>query len=109
MVSSEILSDKLGRKKVLVVGYTLFSFMCLEFAVSKSLISMKIPFIAYGTAFALIRGNERAFISDLAQPERRGYALGSLNAAVGLAVLASSLITGFLLDYFGTTATFFLL
>lgn len=105
-VPSGILSDKLGRKKVLVAGYTLFGFMCLGFAISKSLLSMIILFIAYGAAFALIRGNERAFISDLAQPERRGYALGSFHAMVGFAALPSSLIAGFLWEYFSATATF---
>lgn len=71
-----ILSDKIGRRKVLVMGYSLFGLTCLGFAFSDVTWVFVILFILYGASYALIEGNQRAFASDLATSEERGTALG---------------------------------
>ncbi|PIV64905.1 MAG: MFS transporter [Candidatus Nealsonbacteria bacterium CG_4_8_14_3_um_filter_37_36] len=90
-----ILSDKIGRKKAIILGYLLFSLTCLGFIFSHSLITFVILFSLYGLMYAIVDGNQRAFISDLSQEELRATALGTFHTAIGLAALPAGLIAGF--------------
>ncbi|MFW6122441.1 MAG: MFS transporter [Petrotogales bacterium] len=106
-IPSGILSDKIGRQKVLVAGYALFAFVCLGFAqVYPSLVYLVILFMLYGLVFALVDANQRAFVSDLASADLKGTALGTFHTAIGLAVLPGSIIAGFLWDFLNPIATF---
>jgi len=53
-------------------------------------------FAFYGIVYAMIDGNQRAYVSDLSSEELRGTALGTFHTAMGLAALPASLIAGFL-------------
>ena len=90
------LSDKIGRKKVIIFGYLLFSLTSLGFAFFNSLTSFMVLFAFYGIVYAMIDGNQRAYVSDLSSEELRGTALGTFHTAMGLAALPASLIAGFL-------------
>ncbi|MHC1605033.1 MAG: MFS transporter [Candidatus Methanofastidiosia archaeon] len=91
-----VLSDKLGRKKVLISGYVLFSLTCLGFALFESLTAFVILFALYGMVYAIVDGNQRALISDLSPKDLKATALGTFHTAVGLASIPASLIAGFL-------------
>ncbi len=99
------LSDRLGRKKVLLFGYFLFALTCLGFALANSLKAFLFLFPLYGLVYAIIDGNQRAFVSDLAQDKLRATSLGTFHTATGLATLPASLIAGFLWR-FNPSATF---
>lgn len=90
------LSDKIGRKRVLVSGYFLFSLTSFGFAFFNSLIAFIILFALYGMVYAIVDGNQRAFVSDLSSGELRATALGTFHTTIGLAALPASLIAGFL-------------
>jgi MFS family permease len=90
------LSDKIGRKNVIVSGYLLFSLVCLGFVFFNSLIAFIVLFALYGMVYAMIDGNQRAFVSDLSSEEIRSTALGTFHTIIGLAALPASLIAGFL-------------
>ena len=105
-VPAGILSDTFGRKKVLAIGYLLFSLTSLAFIYVNSLLTMSILFFFYGLFFAFVDANERAFVSDIANEKLRATALGVFHASTGLALLPASIIAGLLLDLFGFTATF---
>jgi len=90
------LSDKIGRKKVLLFGYLLFSLTSLGFAFSSSLIPFIFLFILYGITQALIDGNQRALVSDISLPELKGTALGTFHTLIGLASFPASLLAGIL-------------
>lgn len=90
------LSDKIGRKKVIVFGYLLFSLTSLGFAFFNSLISFIVLFALYGIVYAIIDGNQRAYVSDLSSEELRATALGTFHTTIGLITLPASLIAGFL-------------
>jgi len=90
------LSDRIGRMKVLVFGYFLFSLTSLGFVFFNSLTAFIILFAVYGIVFAVIDGNQRAFVSDLASKKLRATALGTFHTAIGLAALPANLIAGFL-------------
>jgi len=95
-VPAGVLSDKIGRKKVIIFGYLLFSLTSLGFTFSDSLTTFIVLFALYGIVYAIIDGNQRALVSDLSSEELRATALGTFHAATGLAALPASLIAGFL-------------
>ncbi len=100
------LSDRIGRRKVLLMGYGLFVLMSLGFAVSVSLISAIILFLVYGLVLSMIDATGRAMVSDLAQAGYRATALGTYHTSTGMTTLPGCLIAGLLWDAFGSPATF---
>ncbi len=100
------LSDRIGRRKVLVLGYLLFSLTSLGFAFFNSLIAFVCLFAFYGMVYAIIDGNQRAFVSDLSSGELRATALGTFHTVIGLAALPASLIAGFLWQRISPSAAF---
>ena len=105
-VPAGMLSDRIGRRNVLLLGYALFGLTCLGFAFLESLPSFVILFALYGLVYALVVGTERAFAADLAPEELRGTALGTLHTSIGLAALPASLIAGALWYHIDPGATF---
>jgi len=101
-----ILSDRIGRGKVIVFGYILFSLTCLGFAFFNSLPAFVILFALYGIMHAIIDGNQRAFVSDLSPNQLRATALGTFHTVIGLVELPASVIAGFLWQYIAPGATF---
>ncbi|RLI78437.1 MFS transporter [Archaeoglobales archaeon] len=91
-----ILSDRIGRDKVIAFGYLMFSVTTLGFAFFNSMLAFIILFALYGIVFAIVDGNQRAFVSDLSTKELRATALGTYHTTVGLLALPSSLIAGVL-------------
>ena len=93
-IPSGIISDKIGRKKVLIFGYFLFSLTALGFALFNSLAAFIILFALYGIVYAIVVGNQRAFVSDLSSEKFRATALGTFHTTIGLVALPASLIAG---------------
>ena len=91
-----ILSDKIGRKKVLIMGYSLFALTSFGFAYFHSLVSFILLFAFYGICSAIINSNQRAYISDLSSDKLRATALGTFHTMTGLAAFPASLIAGIL-------------
>ncbi len=100
------LSDKIGRKKVLVSAYTTFAAVYTAFAFASSAAMLVIAFIVYGCYAAMVAGAERALIAEVAPPELKGTMLGLHGTIVGIALLPASIIAGFLWNAFGAVAPF---
>jgi len=104
-----ILSDLIGRKKVIAFGYVVFALTCMGFT-TKSVASLAPAamalFCLYGASKALIDGTQRAYASDLAPAGGRGYALGIFHTSIGFASLASGAIAGLIWDLVGVTWAF---
>jgi MFS family permease len=105
-IPAGVLSDRIGRGKILVLGYLLFGLTCLGFALLDSRACLVALFVVYGLVHALVVGAERAYACDLAPEDVRGTALGTLHAFMGLVALPAGLIAGTLWDSFGAWATF---
>lgn len=101
------LSDRIGKRRVLISGYLLFSVTCLGFAFFDSLLSFLVLFPLYGVVYAMVDGNQRAFISDLSTEELRATALGTFHTMIGIMTLPASLIAGFLWTITPTLTFFF--
>lgn len=100
------LSDRIGRKKLLVPGYLTFSLCYTGFAFASQQWMMIAVFVLYGAYTAMIAGVERAFVAEIAPPELKGTMLGLQSTIVGVALLPASVIAGVLWSTFGATAPF---
>lgn len=103
-----IISDKIGRKPMLIGGYLAFSFVYLALSFEVSLPLVWLLFGFYGLYRGATDAVERAFVVDLVPEERRGTALGLYQTFIGLALLPASLLGGLLWDSVGPSATFLL-
>lgn len=100
------LSDKIGRKHLLVGGYLTFSLVYFGFAFCTSKPLMILIFVVYGIYTAMTAGAERAFIAEIAPANLKGTMLGLHSTLVGIALLPASVIAGFLWDKVGVFAPF---
>jgi MFS family permease len=100
------LSDRIGRKKLLVAGYVTFAVVYATFAFAPNKIAILSAFALYGLYTAMTAGVERAFISEIAPKELKGTMLGLHSTIVGVALLPASVIAGFLWTTVNATAPF---
>ena len=100
------LSDKFGRKKVIIAGWIIYFLVYLGFAFAKTPIQIWILFAIYGFFFGLTESAEKAFVADLVKPEVRGSAYGVYNFAIGIGALPASVIMGVLWQKFGVVTAF---
>lgn len=101
-----ILSDKFGRKPVILAGYVVFTILSLGLYVFSGLASTVVAFILFGVFFSLIDGAQRALVSDLSPAEIKGTALGTFHTFTGLAALPAGFIAGQLWTKVDPGATF---
>lgn len=100
------LSDRLGRKRLIVSGWILYAAVYAGFAFATTGISMWALFLIYGIYFGLAEGAEKALVADLVRPDQRGTAYGLYNLALGLTVFPASLLMGTIWDWKGPTTAF---
>jgi MFS family permease len=100
------LSDRVGRKAVIVAGWSVYALVYLGFALSDSPALLVAWFLTYGVYFGLAEGTEKALVADLAPAIARGTAFGFYNAALGVGALLASVIFGVLYDRLGYAVAF---
>ena len=101
-----MLSDKLGRKPLIVAGWIVYAIVYLLFGRATSPWQIWALFLAYGLYFGLTEGAEKALVTDLVPASKRGTAFGWYNFTVGLAALPASVIFGIVWDRFSPVAAF---
>ncbi len=100
------LSDRIGRRGVIVAGWGVYAAAYLGFALATSELHIWLLFAGYGLFYGLTEGAEKAMVADLAIPSERGAAFGWFNAAIGLGALPASLLFGALWQWSGPLAAF---
>ncbi len=100
------LSDRIGRKPVLVASYLAFGFVSLGLVFTGDIYSIIPLFAVYGVSFAMFDSVQRAYVVDFAPEHLRGTALGTFHASVGLVALPGGYLAGMLWDRVGPEATF---
>ena len=100
------LSDRVGRKVVIIAGYLIFAIVYCGFAFASASWAVWGLFAVYGIYYALTDGVQRAYITDIVPSNLRGSAIGTYNALVGIAALPASIIGGFLWQAIAPEATF---
>lgn len=107
------LSDRIGRRRLIIAGWAAYGLVYLGFALSRTGWQVWTLFGLYGIYYAAVEGTAKALVADLVPAEKRGTAYGLYNAAVGLAALPASAIAGLLWQGafgwsgFGPAAPFF--
>ena len=99
-------SDKVGRRRILILGYLVFAFVYLGFGFAYNQIMIVSCFLLYGLYTAMITGVERAYIAEISPSDLKGTMLGIHSTLVGIALLPASLIAGVLWDLFGAVFPF---
>ena len=101
------LSDRIGRRPLLVTGYAVFALVYLGFAMAQRAEVVWGLFMLYGLYSTLTRGVQKAFVADLVHPERRGTEIGTFHMLIGLAALPASVIAGWLYTQAAVAAPFY--
>src|SRR6267143_1293212 len=101
-----ILSDRVGRKPVILVGYGAFVAMGVLLAATPHVLTLVLGFILYGLSYGMAEGTQRALVADLAPKEAKATVLGAYYTCVGVVKLASGVVAGLLWVVFLPAATF---
>lgn len=102
------LSDRVGRRGLIVAGWLVYSATYVGFAVAEGAWAAWLLFLAYGVFFGLTEGVEKALVADLVPAVARGRAFGWYNLAIGVGALPASLLFGAVWDARGAPAAFLL-
>ena len=92
------LSDKIGRKQVLMLSYIFWGLVCLSFIFFRSHLAIILTFVLYGLHKGALEPVQKTFVSELSPIKYRASSLGGFQMVVGLCALPASLIAGILWD-----------
>ena len=109
-----ILSDRLGKEKVLIGGFLIYTIVYFGFGIASGIGTIVALFALYGLYSAATDGIQKAFIADMVDENKKGTAMGIYNALLGITLLPASLVAGLLYDkvdsrlpfYFGGVMAF---
>ncbi len=96
------LSDAVGRKPVLIFGWTLYSIVYLGFAFASAKWTPWVLFALYGYFYGATEGTAKALVADLVCEDRRGAAFGILGTLEGVIFIFASILAGVLWDITGS-------
>ena len=74
-----ILSDKLGRRRVIALGWFIYALVYLGFARSSSIWQIWLLFACYGIYYGVVEGVGRAYVADLVAEDKEGDGLWTLS------------------------------
>ena len=96
------LSDRIGRRKIIVGGWLLYALIYFGFAIAQEGWHVWGLYALYGVYYGLAYGTAKAMVADLVPEELRGTAYGTYNAVLGLLDFPASLIAGILWSGIGS-------
>ena len=100
------LSDRLGRRYVIVIGWAIYSLVYLGFALVTNAVAFVALFLIYGVHFALAEGAEKALVADLTPAHQQGTSFGLYYGVLGIGMLIASIAFGVVYDRVSPGAAF---
>ena len=100
------LSDRLGRRYVIVIGWVIYSLVYLGFALVTNAVAFVALFLIYGVHFALAEGSEKALVADLTPMHQQGTSFGLYYGVLGVGMLVASIAFGIVYDRVSPAAAF---
>lgn len=100
------LSDRIGREKVIIMGWVAYTLAYFGFAFANHSYQIWLLFAFYGLYYATTEGVSKAFVADMVPADYRGRAYGIYNTAIGLVALPASFIAGMLWDKISPASPF---
>jgi len=101
-----ILSDRFGRKRVIIAGWIVYALVYAGFGAASQQWHAWALFGLYGIYFGLTEGVEKALVADLAPAHLRGSGFGLYHLVVGIGALPASLLFGLIWQGYGAAAAF---
>lgn len=96
------LSDRIGRRRLIIGGWLVYAVIYLGFAAAKTGWHVWVLYAAYGLYYGLAYGSANAMVADLVPENLRGTAYGTYNGIIGLLAFPSSFIAGVLWQGIGS-------
>lgn len=100
------LSDRLGRKPLLIAGFLLFMVAYSGFALSPGVTALIVLFMFYGVFQGISRAVGKSFSADFVPQQKRASAVGWYATVAGLGALVANIVAGLLWDRVGHAAVF---
>jgi MFS family permease len=100
------LSDRIGRRPLIIAGWTVFALCYLGLSVATAQWHAWAIFLVYGLYFGMTEGTEKALVADFVPVSRRGTAFGWFNATLGLGALPASVLFGVVWQRVGAETAF---
>ena len=100
------LSDRIGRRGVMILAWMVYGLVYLGFAFASKNYHIWLLFFIYGLYFGLAEGTERAWVADLVEESKRGTAYGVYHFFIGVATLPASLLMGLIWKTIGVQWAF---
>jgi len=100
------LSDRFGRRRIIVAGWLLYAAVYAGFAFAESPAVIAGLFLVYGLYHGLTEGAEKALIAEIAPHDRRGAAFGWYHFTLGMLTLAASVLFGAIWELGSSRAAF---
>ena len=96
------LSDRIGRRVVILVGWSFYALLYAGFAWATAVWHIWLLYALYGLYYGAVEGTAKAFVADIVGKEQRGTAYGWYNAIIGMAALPASFLAGILWEGIGS-------
>jgi MFS family permease len=100
------LSDRIGRRQLIIAGWLVYAAIYLGFSLAKSGWQVWALYVTYGFYYGISYGTANAMVADLVPDTVRGTAYGTYNATIGILAFPASLIAGLLWQGVGSWAGF---
>jgi MFS family permease len=101
-----MLSDRIGRKKTLLLGFAIYALVYLGFGFAGRLLQIWLLMAAYGVFYGLTQGCLSAYVADLAPAGMKGTAFGVYHTADGVSKLIASVAFGVFWQFVSPRAAF---
>jgi MFS family permease len=105
-IPAGLMADRLGSRRIIVVGFGMFGCTYAAAALSTAPWHMAGLFVLYGCYMGLTDGVQRAYLATLIPDHRKATGFGLYHMVVGLAILPASIVAGLLWDHIGPAAPF---
>jgi len=106
-IPAGIAADRFGRKRIILLGFVLFSILYCGFGIVNSATGVWLLFGMYGLFMGLTEGIQKAFLVTITPPGLKATTLGVYGTCIGLSMFPASLIGGLLWDHVSPSATFY--
>lgn len=97
-----ILSDRLGRRNIIIGGWIVYALVYLGFGLAGEAWQIWLLYIVYGMYYGMAYGTAKAMVADLVSEDLRGTAYGTYNAILGIIDFPALLIAGILWQGLGS-------
>ena len=102
-IPAGVLSDRVGKEKVMVLGYGIFLSTTLLLLLPTTGSVALLVAVMYGAYLGVVETVQRALIPDYVEKSLRGTAYGLYYLVVGSAFFVSNAVVGGLWEYFGSS------